>query len=63
MKVKVINREDPGVCTIYDDVVDVVDAFNDNGNYCHQVQMKDGTTATYPASEWAFFSLEWTPLF
>lgn len=63
MKVKVINREDTDLCTVYDDVIDVVDTFDDNGNYCHQVRMNDGSTATYPACEWKFFSLEWTPLF
>ena len=63
MKVKVINRESPEISAVYDDVDVVVDTFDDNGNYCHQVRMKDGSTATYPACDWAFFSLEWTPLF
>lgn len=63
MKVKVVNRENPALCSTYDNVVKVVDVFDDNGNFCHQIRMPDGSTATYPACEWAFFSLVWEPMF
>ena len=42
---------------------EVVDAFSDNGALCHQIIMKDGSTATYPACEWTMWQRTWTRMF
>lgn len=62
MKVKVINRQDRDICCTYENVDAVVNVFNDNGNFCHQVQMGN-ETATFPACEWEFFKLDWVQMF
>ena len=63
MKIKVINRNDPSLYAVYDNVTDVVDTFDEKRTYCHQVRMADGNTATHPACEGAFFELTWAPMF
>ena len=62
MIVKVEKRGDPSVVALYEDVDKVVDCFDDNGNYCHQLQMGN-ETATYVACEWTFYKLDWCKMF
>ena len=64
MIVKVMHKEDKDIePVVYENVEEVVDCFNDNGVYCHQLIMKDGSTATYPACEWAFWKRCWSRMF
>lgn len=62
MLVKVINRADPSICNTYANVDNVVDVFDDNRNFCHQIQI-GSETATFPACEWEFFKLDWVRMF
>ena len=62
--IRVEHRENPTIESItYKDVVDVRDVFDDNRNYCHQLVLKNGETATFPAIEWKMFELKFVPLF
>lgn len=64
MTIMVRNKEDDTIeKTVYENVDEVIDTFDENGNYCHQIIMKDGSTATYPAIEWAFYKKSWTKMF
>lgn len=64
MTVRVMHREDREIePVIYENVEEVVDAFSDNGALCHQIIMKDGSTATYPACEWTMWQRTWTRMF
>ena len=62
MTVKVINREDESIYSVYHNVGSVKEVFSDNGILCHQIRMKD-ETATYPDCEWKFFKLDWVKMF
>lgn len=63
MIVKAVNRKNPGLYEDYDNVSKVETKKDENGNYYHEIQLEDKTTVTYKAYEWAFFKLEWNPLF
>ena len=60
--VKVIYRDNREICVFYENVKRIVDMFDDNGNYCHQLRMANGT-ATFPACEWEICKLDWVPAF
>ena len=62
MTVKVVNRGNPEIYTIYKNVSAVRDVFNDFGVFCHQLQIGEDT-ATYPACEWKFYNLEFVEMF
>lgn len=62
--VRVKHREDPMIEEItYTNVIDVVDAFDSNRNFCHRLILEDGSTATYPACEWQLFELKYVLMF
>lgn len=62
MKIKVVNRDNPELFTIYENVSAVRSTFNDSGAYCHQLLIGEDT-ATYPASEWKFYNLDFVEMF
>ena len=37
--------------------------YNDNGVYCHRIVTGAQQTATFPASEWNFYRLEYVKMF
>lgn len=59
MTIRVRKNDDSVEPVIYKQVEEVIDVFNDNGVYCKQVCMKDGSTATFPACEWTLYQLKW----
>ena len=61
MLVKVVNRENQEVHEVYANVDSVTDVFDENGNYCKRVNIGD-ETATFPASEWKLYKLDWVSL-
>lgn len=64
MTIKVMHKTDRSIpATIYENVEEVIDVFNENGVYCHQLCMKDGSTATFPAQDWALWQRTWTKMF
>ena len=79
MTVKVVNRKYPEMSATYHNVIEVRDVFNDNGCYCHQLVLEekvgnryfpipgvcddDNQTATYVATEWDFFKLDFVRMF
>ena len=63
MTVKVVNRENEKLQNIYENVITAADVFDENGNYCHQLRMNNGETATYPANEWTFYKIDWCKMF
>ena len=63
MTIKVTNRDNPEIERIYNDVCDVENVYNDNGVYCHRIVTGAQQTATFPASEWNFYRLEYVKMF
>lgn len=52
MIIRVVNRENKDITKIYYDVEGIRDHFNDNGTFCHQLELPKGETATFPACDW-----------
>ena len=63
MTIKVINKHTKMDPVIYKDVKDVISTFDENRNYCHQIINYDGSTATFPASDWSFYKLQYVEMF
>lgn len=62
MTIKVINRDDENLSSVFYNVDSVKEVFSDNGVLCHQLRMGD-ETATFPDCEWKFFKLDWVKMF
>lgn len=63
MIIRIINRKNPDLYEDYDNVIKVTDKKDKDGNIYHIFHLEDKTTETYKSSDWAFFTLEWNPLF
>lgn len=56
MTIKVVNREDPEIFYIYENVDVVRSATNETGLFCKQLVIGD-ETATFPIMDWKFYEL------
>ncbi len=64
MTIRVRHKNDDSIAPIvYENVEDVIDTFDDNGNYCHTLLIQDGSQATFPACEWELWRRTWTRMF
>lgn len=62
MVVKVVNRKNPELHVLYENVKNVTDVFDENRNYCHMLHVGE-ETATFPVCEWEFYKMDWVSLF
>lgn len=61
MTIKVVNKENPKIFTIYKNVDEIRTAFNDNGLICGRLVIGE-EAATFPIMEWDFYKLGYTKM-